>query len=320
MGRLAAGMMLAIAVGCGRSAAPPPPPPSVIGGDLIDPGEGAGDVIVATVAGRPVWGSCVAGHMRTRGVDRDRALADCIDLELLAAAALARGLLADPDTQGDLRTALVDGFVAEEFEDKHQHPSDLPAALIDKNLEKYSLVRPEFRLTVHARAPWGEDRKQPAPPVGSPADLAAKALAEQIYAELPGHDALFPDELYATAKRVAGTRLVDVSDRPWPAALDGGTDPPFAEAAFALRDIGSVSAPVRTSYGWDLVLLVDIYPGETVTRDQLVAELFPALRRGYFDQVWSAQMREGHVIEDHSDNLPDEESAPAAGAGSGTGP
>src|SRR4051812_37787776 len=118
MRRLAVVVLVGFA-GCGRSAAPTPRAHSTaLGGELIDPGAGSGDVIVATVDGRPVWGSCVAGHMAARGVDRDRALEDCIDLELLAAAAIHRGLAADPDTQTELRAALVDGFVTDEFEAK----------------------------------------------------------------------------------------------------------------------------------------------------------------------------------------------------------
>lgn len=298
----------AMTAACGRSAPPPPPAASTIGGDLLDPGAGSGDVIVATVDGRPVWGSCVAGHMRARGVDRDRALSDCIDLELLAAAALARGVIADPDTQADLRTAIVDGFVAEEFEDKHRTPADLPAALVDKNVERYTLERPEFRLVVYVRATWNANKKQRVPPPpDSPEDRAAHALADEMYAELAGRDDLFPEELYAVGKRVAAGRNIDQSERPYPAALDGGTDPPFAAAAFALPGIGHVTAPTRTSFGWDLILLVDIIPGESLTREELVAELFPGLRRGYFDQVWTQQLRAGHQIDSYTDRLPDED-------------
>src|SRR5690349_9829894 len=130
------GVVVLVLAGCGRSAAPTPHGhATALGGDLIDPGAGSGDVIVATVDGRPVWGSCVAGHMKARGVDRDRALQDCIDLELLAAAAIKRGLGADPDTQSELRAALVDGFVTDEFEDKIKTAADLPAALVDRNVQ-----------------------------------------------------------------------------------------------------------------------------------------------------------------------------------------
>jgi hypothetical protein len=317
-----------VAGGCGRSAAPPPPTRSTIGGELLDPGAGSGDVVVATVSGRPVWASCVEGHMRARGVDRDRALNDCIDLELLAAAALARGVLDDPDMQSDLRAAIVDGFVGEEFEDKTQVAADLPAAMVDKTVAAHAgeMNRPEARLAIYARALWRPEdkgKKQHArvvPPLDSPEDKAAHALADAIYAELAGHDDLFPEDLRAAVERVAGKAPYEYSDQPYPMfkGYPAGTDPAFVEAAFALPGIGYVSPPTRTGFGWDLILITDIQPPQTKTRDELVAELFPAMRRQYFDLVWTVQLATGHAIEEYADRLEEPDEAAGSGAaGSG---
>src|SRR5258705_7581773 len=99
----------------------------------------------------------------------------------------------------------------------------------------------------------------------------------------------------------------------------GGTDPTFAAATFALPTIGAVSSPMRTPWGWDLILLTDIIPAQTMTRDELVAKLFPGLRRGYFDQVWAAQLEKGHAISENADLLEEEdEEDNGSGAGSGS--
>src|SRR5262245_20614998 len=87
---------------CGGQSERAPPPARALGGDLIDPGAGAGDMIVATVEGRPVWASCVSGHAKARGVSVDQALSDCVDLELLAIEAVRREVGADEEVQDEL--------------------------------------------------------------------------------------------------------------------------------------------------------------------------------------------------------------------------
>lgn len=323
MGR---GVVVSVLLGlaaCGRSAPPRPVERSTIGGDLIDPGTGSDDVIVATVNGRPVWGSCVAGHMRARGVDKDQALKDCIDLELLAAAALERGVLADPDTQADLRAALVDGFVTDEFEDKTMTASDLPAGIVDQAVQQRAgdMNRPEIRLVVYARAVWRPNQgKHPAVPApDSPEDAAAHALADAIYAKVVGRDDVFPDDLYQIASDTAAGKPIDKPERAVPVLASGGTEASFTAATFGLPAIGTVSAPVRTPWGWDLILLTDIIPAQTLTRDELVAQLFPAVRRAYFDQFWAAKLEDGHDISEADSSALAADDDDGGGAGSGSG-
>jgi hypothetical protein len=338
-------LVIAIALaGCrGESAGPAVAArPAAIGGDLIDPGTGADDVIVARVGGRPVWASCVTGHVRTRAITVDQALEDCIALELLAAEAVARGLVEDHATQAELRAALVDGFVGSEFEDKVTSAAALPADLVESNVKKNAmeLDRPELRTVVYARAKYTGAppvARPVAPPVDGPEDRAAHALADEIYAELQGRDDLFPDELFATARRVAGNRFLYIGDKPFVTPRTGYAQTSFAEATFALPVIGMVSPPTRTKWGWDVILLLDIEPARKRGRDELVAEMFPGLRRGYFDQVWSAQIAKGHTVEAFPENLaepgdeaPEDPEAPAdpadpaapggSAAGSGAAP
>src|SRR5688500_1194279 len=114
--------LLVFAIACGGSKSPSAPAPSGPPASFIA-APARDDVQVATVNGRPVWGSCVTGQ-GARGATRDEALAQCIDFELLAQAAEARGLAVDPDVVLATRTALVSQLVAREYEDKYDGPED----------------------------------------------------------------------------------------------------------------------------------------------------------------------------------------------------
>jgi len=299
-------VVLALALaGCRGTPPAAPPAPTALGAELIDPGAGSGDVIVATVDGRPVWGSCVTGHVHARGVSVDQALNDCVELELLAAEAVKRGLAARGDTQRELRAALVDGYVGKEFEDKFTTPAQLPAGLVESSVRHnaYELDRPEERTVVYARAKYGADMKAPAPPEGSPTDLEAHAFADEIYAQVATATDLFPEDLFAAARRIAGTRRFHLGDKPFTTPREGYAARAFAEATFAIPAIGQVSPPTRTKWGWDVILLIDIHPPHKRTREELVAEMFPGLRRGYFDQVWTAELEKHHAITEDPDQL-----------------
>ena len=92
-----AAMVLGLcAVGCGGNASAPVAQQRA----LADaPAAGSDDFVVARVDGHPIWASCVSAQAtRTKG-DRTTALRDCIDFELLAWRAAARGLLDDPDVR-----------------------------------------------------------------------------------------------------------------------------------------------------------------------------------------------------------------------------
>ncbi|HWU88103.1 MAG TPA: hypothetical protein VN253_12540, partial [Kofleriaceae bacterium] len=96
-----------IAIAACGGAAEAPPRARAGAAPAVSPPEGREDAAVASVNGRPVWGSCVA-HQAARGAaSREAALAECIDFELLAQAAEARGLAADPEVGEAARRAMV---------------------------------------------------------------------------------------------------------------------------------------------------------------------------------------------------------------------
>src|SRR6185436_3442191 len=118
------------------------------------PPAGPGDAIVATVDSRPVWGSCVAAQLARGGRSRRAALDECIDFELLAQAAEARGLgrAPDPELERARRAAMVGRLVETGFEDRYRTPADLGATL-DRAVDALAdqLDQPEFRASAFAR-------------------------------------------------------------------------------------------------------------------------------------------------------------------------
>jgi hypothetical protein len=248
------------------------------------------DPIVAKVDGRPIYGSCVAAQAAALHEDRKRALDDCIGFELLAGAAAARGVTRDPDVKDGYRRALVSRYVDAEFTARVTTWDDLPADLRDTAFHKlaWRMHRPEYRFAVYVRAPLG-DQATPAD------DAAARALIEQIYDRLKDREDLFPVDLYATADEVAGNRRVDKSGSPYGTGLDGPGDKTFTQPLFAIPAIGQVAPPARTKWGWDLILWVDTMPPLELSADELKQQLFPDLRRAYFDRWVQDVARAQHV-------------------------
>jgi peptidyl-prolyl cis-trans isomerase SurA len=80
----------------------------------------------------------------------------------------------------------------------------------------------------------------------------AKEKAEEIHKNLlAGHDFELTAREYSTDLNTAGQGGV----LPWFGS--GRLVPEFESAAFALKDMGTISGPVRTSYGWHIIKLLD---------------------------------------------------------------
>ena len=292
-----------VVMGCHHDVTTVQPTSSDLAPPLASPARDKTDLIVATVDGRPIWASCVSQQMSTAHVDRQRALTDCIDFDVLAATAGARHLGSDPETQFDLRTALVNGIVTREFEDRIATPSDLPAALLKSALEKNknALDAPEWREATYFRGNVAADVR-----VGSAPDQDALRVAQQIYDALPAKDGLFADDVREIAERVGAGHDLDIKSPPYRTPHDARTDPIFCDALFSLADIGSISPPVRTPWGWDLIMFTDRLNATKKTPEQLAESLFPELRRAYFSTWFGDIVRTGgHDVQADFDALGD---------------
>jgi len=281
--------LASIAAACGGSPSPTPVPSGPTA-SIVAPRASEGDVIVAEVNGRPVWGSCVTEQAAAGATDRKAALEQCIDFELLAQAAEKRGFGADADVQEATRSAMVNELIGSEFEARYQKPADL-GPVLDKMLDKneWRLHRPDLRASTYVRALVPADAT---PTV----DAAAKRVADKIVAELENETGLLPPHLRAAADRaIAGTTIEiqsqDVGQVPQTATFEK----PYLDALFSIPEVGRISRPARTKRGWDVVLWSGGLPPYESTREQLAKDVFPELRRAQFF-LWVAQLTKANGI------------------------
>ncbi len=304
----AAGCLLALAA-CGAPKAPTSErdQASVQGalpsGPLAATAEGPGDAVVATVAGLPVYASCVehqaaaaaakvpAGAGATAAQLRQQALEECLGFELLAQEAAARRLAAEPEVGEAHKRAAVSRFIEQEIDEKVRSAFQLPPAFTARVVEKnrWRLERVEYRSSMFVR--FGVAETEPA---GGPADAAARAAAQRLADALREERGLYPDHVLAAAERVAqGQRFenanVGLMDAPRLA-------PPYADALFALPEIGRITAPVRSQWGWDVILFTGDLPPRKINAAQLADELFPDLRLAYFT-AWSKSVGKAVPVE-----------------------
>ena len=270
---------------CGGSTAPPPQPVGLPAA-MVATAAGSADVVVAQVAGRPVWGSCVAAQVG-RGVNRDVALRDCIDFELLAQVAEARGFGLDREVADETKRALVSRLVETDFERRYRTPADLAAQLDRAFAEddtQTRMNRPELRESFYVRVVIPEL----APPA---ADAVARAVADKIHAALADETGLFPNHVTDVAYKVANDSAVTLELKAYPIAYrGGGTVAAYEQALFAIPEVGQVSPVFRTKWGWDVVLLTKLIEAKQFTRDEVEPIKFASLRREEFDK-WVDSIR-----------------------------
>jgi peptidyl-prolyl cis-trans isomerase C len=235
---------------------------------------GSDDVIVATVNGRPVWGSCVAAQ---------GSLDDCIGFELMAQEAERRGLDRDPDVALGTRTAMVSQLVAKDYEAKYTRPSDFGDVwqrLVEK--QRYHWDHPEVRSSYYVR-------------------VHDEATAEKIAAAAATQTGWMGPMLYDLAKQIAGT---DVDHADVPPKLAVQLEKHYASALYAIPAIGQTSPATHTPWGWDVVLWSDVLPEIHLSEQQLIAEVLPEVQRSFFS-LWVHQLEVamGVHVEEHPELL-----------------
>lgn len=288
---------LLIVAACGQSAPPSPHGPQIA---LTAPQSAPDDVQIATVNGRPVWGSCVAAQA-ARGATRDQARDQCIAFELLAQAAEARGEYASSEVHEALTAALVNRLVERDFEAHYAAPADLQLQ-IDEMLKgnEWRLHVPEIRASSYARF------NVPASG-GFAAESKAKVLAQELYDALANETGLYPNHLNDAAKRF-NDPLVRLETADVPPKIPSQLVKPYADALFAIPEVGRVAPPVRTKWGWDVVLLTAKIPARDRSREEFAADVFPELRRQQF-ATWATGIAKslGLTVEKHEELLESDE-------------
>jgi len=274
-------LLVLLAAACGqreRAAAPPSPPIAVPSSVEATPA-GDEDPVVARVDGRPVYGSCVQRQAEHLGVGRDEALRQCVDFELLAGAADARGLRGDPEVAATWRREIVRTIIDRDL-GTLRGVADLPAEFVDPLLAQAQarLHRPYMRVSYYARFPVPTSGA-----LDSPEERRAQAAAEELAAQFANDDAVLWEPFHAAAKRIAAAHGTPVDTQgPYQAPIVELEHVRGAEKLFrdALRDIpalGRISPAVRARDGWFVILWWSEVPEADLTD-----AFFDAARLEYF--------------------------------------
>jgi hypothetical protein len=288
-------LLLVTAAACGDDRAPAPPRRGPTLPSLVATPAGPADLVVATVDGRPVYGSCVAAQVRP-GVDRRAALDECVALELAAQEAERRGLHQAADVAEETTRVLAAALVDRAFTAKYRTVADLPAQLVEDVFKRNAgrLKRDEYRSTFYARV-------DELGPQGTPADRAAQEAAHDAARRLAGRDDLFPSDVEAAVKASLRPGQTMSVGTPEPTVSWGILLPYYRDPVFALTAIGQLTPPARGPYGWDLILYTDRLPALTQTRAQILDELFPRLRMRWF-QMWTSELERALGVERYYDD------------------
>lgn len=275
-------VVLLLACACGGSPAPsvgsqPSGPPAPLVATPARPD----DPIVARVNGKPVYGSCVQ-IQAARGASKEAALDECIGFELLAQA--AEPYATDSEVVLATRTALVNVFIAREYEDKFTRPADFGDfynRIIERN--KARIDHDEARASAYVRIKVARD----APPAE---DAAAKALMDELAAALKNERGMTAIHLDELAKKIIGTRATYEFAKIPPYLDNGGLVPEYAKPLFSIPEVGRTwPSAVRTDWGWDVILFSDVIPAEHLTPEQVAERYLPDVKRSYFSQ-WTQQL------------------------------
>lgn len=271
-------------LGCGSSAGPVAIQPEGPAAALIAV-PAPDDVQVATVDGRPVWGSCVADQIkREPKLTRQAALDQCIAFELLAQK--ADRFKTDREVSDATRAVLVQRLL-DAFEAKYPDPDSLRAQIDDMFNKAGTTTRPELRASYYALIHL--EGNQPADKLE-----AGRKAAEQLYAKLATETGLFPDHVRAATADIAlpADMKFEFADYGAIARDNRKTVPEYVGALFGISEVGRVAPVVKTTYGFQVILLTELKPAVEIEREQV----FAGLRRQLFVQFVGDLMKT-HTIE-----------------------
>lgn len=250
-----------------------------------------GEIVVAEVNGRPVFASCVSVQAATYDIPVREALQQCIDFELLAQEAERRGYGADDDLAELRKRESVRAMLGGEFEPSFDGPEDVPQAEIEqlwssKLPGQGGYVRDmynheEYRRTEYVLVKYPGMGKREIAPRDSPSDLRAREVAQQFYDLVKDTPLMLRDDFYRAADEVAADNpdvKVDRAGKTYATPRKHGAVEPFAAAAFSMQ-VGDIHPPVRSQFGYFVIMLVGVLPEKHVS----LAEATPELREKIYE-------------------------------------
>jgi peptidyl-prolyl cis-trans isomerase C len=260
--------------------------------------EAKGRLVVAEVNGEPVYDDCVVTQAEAKGIDKTAALQECIDFELLAQAAREAGMLEQSEVLEVRKREAVRAMIDQEFVAAFASPAKLPVEDV-KRLYQSTIGcyvhRPE-RATTYCRVPVNEAAER-----GGAEDAAAKKTIDAFYGELRAKRGITKEAYLAKCAGIGGGSESYTTRDDGPAVIE------YATAAFSIKEPGMVAEPVRTRWGWDVILLDELLPARNTSFEEAEAELrdklfneqaFEKYRRSLFDRWAMGYSQSANVLVD----------------------
>jgi hypothetical protein len=270
--------------------------------------------VVARVNSQPIFARDVRAQIKRSGQSPKAALEALIRLELLAAEAARRGLRSDPRVVDQRRRQLATTLLYEVF-GKTLDPKLIPQDLIARayRMNKLHYKRPALVRVKHVLCS-PKAKKTPATIAGAKRCIeAAHRLIKQAGGKMT------PDEFELLGKRlwkIAEPASVRVESLRTPKR--GYTVAAFSDAAFALKRPGDISPPVKTSFGWHIIYLLEHQPGRNLSLAEADPEIrkkiYPEASRLLFDR-WAKKLEQKHGVETDLEALTRAFAAASATAG-----
>ncbi len=215
--------------------------------------------VVARVGNRPIGASDVAARMAAEGIDAETALEALIEEELLAQEATRRGLTLDAEGERAVERIMVRAMLSD-FE-RTLTPDAVSIEEVEADFVKHrdKLQVPERRRSWHILV---KDSSE-----------AGRRMARSILAEVRTADD--PKTVYAKYDQrdaASSDAELTVEELP-PITRKANIEKPYKDALFAAESTGPLKKPVETSYGWHVIVLTEIVPGETRSLKDVEGEI-----------------------------------------------
>jgi parvulin-like peptidyl-prolyl isomerase len=211
--------------------------------------------VVARVGGQAIGAAETEARMRADGLDAEAALQQLIDEELLFSEARRAGFIVDREAERTVERQMVRAMLRDL--EAENAPASVTAKELreDFELHKEKLQVPERRRSWHILASDTGD--------------AGRARAQSILREL--REAEDPRAIFDRYAEAAPSLGVKAEDLP-PISRNAGIEKPYKDALFGAKSEGVINEVVKTSYGWHVIVVVEIQPAERRTATDVEEE------------------------------------------------